>query len=286
MPWNGYDSRRIKFLYGRILVSYMAKRAAKGKKTAEKDAGKKSFRWHNKRAKDFFMMTGIVAMIAVFGFITMYYSEGMVRYYTLGMWYDLVVYAAVIFGLLIVGFRRFFPEKYYKAKGVLFFVLLFPFAMLPIFSCYFGVPMIFCRICPNPCVFGVTRAYSFSGFFLMNLRNRHFCNHMCPLGTMQDCSDRIMTKKLVLPKVLRAVRWLVLAGVVIVVGMTQSSWGTERLGVQPHMLYWPSMIVVGVFFMFLLLSYIVPRVWCNSCCPVGALGDAMLWVQKKVFRRK
>ena len=243
-----------------------------------------NLKWNKENASDFFLLIFLIGIIAVYGYYLVTYAEGEIRYYMFNTNYDLGVLAVVIFGLLVVAFRRYFPNKWYKVKTTLFFLILFPVAMLPLFRCYFSIPFVFCRVCPNPCVFGATRLYNFSGFFLMNLRGRHFCYHMCPFGTLQDVANKLIPKKVKIPAIFKHIRWVFLVFVVVMVSMTH--WFLPYLDLKPNFWYAPSMIVIASLFVFLMLSYFIYRPFCEYVCPVGSTGDIVLWVKKKLGRKK
>ncbi len=259
------------------MASYMLKKMINKRKG-------KFLEWDEKYTGDLLLMVLILLMIAWTGYNVLVWSEDMLRWYTFDHDADLFVYAIVLFGLLVVGFKRWFHDSYIKYKTMLSFLILFPVALMPIFKCYFKIPYIFCRACPNPCVFGATRFYGFGGFFLMNLRDKFFCKHVCPAGQIQDVADKQFGKKLPVPKFVKSIRWAFFVVIFGVVVLTQFAAYQAKV-VPDEAFYWYSLPVVGVFFGVILLSYFVPRVFCNYVCPVGALADLLLWL-KRTGRKK
>lgn len=80
-------------------------------------------------------------------------------------------------------------------------------AFYPIFRCFFKIPYVFCHVCPRQCVFGYFRPYIIPAALLMNLRGRHWCQHACPIGSLQHHQGggrRLPRWALALPLILAA----------------------------------------------------------------------------------
>jgi polyferredoxin len=119
----------------------------------------------------------------------------------------------------------------------------------------------------------------------MNLRGRWFCNHLCPLGIIQDVADKQVTKKLKVPRIFLHLRWVTLVVVAGLIIITQiPAYQKKLLPYEPF--YWYSTVALIIFFAVLTLSYFVPRVFCNYMCPWGALADTTLWFKKRIWRKK
>lgn len=109
-------------------------------------------------------------------------------------------------------------------------------------------------------------------------RKRHYCNWVCPYGSLQELAARLP----LLPKVpcgprvfkwMRRVRMGVLA--VLLLGLW-TGVGAFVLDYEPFtafMLASASPVVLVLAGTFVVASLFVPNLWCRCCCPVGALLD-------------
>lgn len=91
-------------------------------------------------------------------------------------------------------FSRKMMERWHRATGLagwrwLKFLGLGLIVFYPLFRCFFKVPYLFCHVCPRKCVFGWFRPYLIPAALVMNLNNRHWCEHSCPVGTLLHCQE-------------------------------------------------------------------------------------------------
>ncbi len=96
------------------------------------------------------------------------------------------VFCIILFSLLILQWlsKKLMPRDWLKLIGGIIFL---PVLLLPALRCYFKVPYVFCRSCPDKCPWGISRTIFFSTFVGLNLSGRFWCTAFCPLGTFQEC---------------------------------------------------------------------------------------------------
>ena len=178
-------------------------------------------------------------------------------------------FCALLFGFLILKFisQKFLPGDWLKLIGGLIFL---PFILLPALRCYFKVPYVFCRACPDKCPWGLSRTFFFSAFVTLNLSGRFWCSVVCPLGTFQECQARISKKSF------QPFLWLSASSYVILLlaaGMYFLALsGSSLMGFFENGRYaWAAvsvitggLIIAGAFF--------IPRFWCRYFCPIGAIA--------------
>lgn len=85
-------------------------------------------------------------------------------------------------------------ERWHRTTGLagwrwMKFVGLGLIVFYPLVRCFFKVPYLFCHVCPRKCVFGWFRPYLIPAALVMNLNNRHWCEHSCPVGTLLHCQE-------------------------------------------------------------------------------------------------
>ena len=97
------------------------------------------------------------------------------------------IFCVLLFCFLILKWvnQKFHPRIWLKLIGGIIFL---PFVLLPAFRCYFKVPYVFCRACPDKCPWGLSRTFFFISFVGLNLSGRFWCTAVCPLGTFQAVS--------------------------------------------------------------------------------------------------
>ncbi len=173
----------------------------------------------------------------------------------------------------------------------------------------FCVPALNCYACPGAlgsCPIGSMQAVMNSPkfnipYFAMGLvtlfgllLGRVYCGYLCPFGLFQDLLAKIPSKKFRLPKFVRIIPYAILAVFVFALplflvdkfGMSDPAYckyicpsGTLFAGIPllltnpllrsalGWLFSWKMMILVAVS----LLSIIVPRFFCKTMCPLGAL---------------
>ncbi|RLE42448.1 hypothetical protein DRJ48_03505 [Candidatus Woesearchaeota archaeon] len=213
-------------------------------------------------------------------------SPHLTRVLTLNPYYTSLVYllvglalAAVVASFFTKTLLRFIKNPVSK---FVYFVVLLPAAILPIFRCYFRVPYLFCHLCPRKCVFGVLRAYVVPMAVVMNLKNRFFCYNVCPIGKVQtaqvSCNPRMLRRNSIILSSL----FLILAGLLYFVVNPVSH--PQLFDALFKGRYSFSFTVVGVALAIILLSFLVARVWCDNICPIG--GFARIFLTLKALFRK
>ncbi len=182
----------------------------------------------------------------------------------------ILLIVAVILGILKRVTHQVLPQRWLKwIYGILFLPVL----LLPLFRCYFKVPYVFCRACPDKCPWGVLRSVAFPAFLLLNLSNRFWCTALCPLGTFQECQAQISPKRFRLPS------WVELfAFVVLLLGtglylltLFGSSW-VKFFEMERYA--WVGG-TVGAAVWILLAAFLIPKFWCRYFCPVGTIDDVI-----------
>lgn len=152
----------------------------------------------------------------------------------------------------------------------------------PIFRCFFKIPYLFCHVCPRKCVFGYLRPYLVPAALIMNLENRHWCYHVCPIGTLHQCQPSAPRRVRRLPHFLTVLSWIVLA--LIPVAYFKIKWDYENQPAAPHDWYTTlfnnsytvSWVVIVVACLIILLGFFWRRTFCGALCPVGSLSQLIL----------
>lgn len=174
-------------------------------------------------------------------------------------------------GFLFLILKRFAP-KYFPSHFLkwLYGILFLPLLVLPIFQCYFKVPYVFCRACPQPCPWGLVRTFVFNSIILLNFSRKFWCTALCPFGTFQECQARIFKKKLrisVRATFFMASLVLLLVTVMYFLTLFQSPWlRFFELGRYD----WVGATVLATGLVFL-LSFLIPKFGCRFFCPFSAI---------------
>ncbi|MBW2974108.1 4Fe-4S binding protein [Candidatus Woesearchaeota archaeon] len=194
--------------------------------------------------------------------------------------YFILVYISVIFAFVIV-LLKLYRKNWMDNKLLknIYLAIFFPVAAIPFIKCHFKVPFIFCRACPRRCAFGELRPFLIPSVLLLNLDRRSWCYRLCPPGTLQDYQAKVCRKRLKLPGWLIYVSYLFLSFTVILVLLVLFN---ERFK-NPFFIGRYQFVVVtfAAASIIFLLSFFIPRFWCNYICPVGCAGDLALKVVKK-----
>ena len=112
-------------------------------------------------------------------------------------------------------------------------------------------------------------------FYPLFGRHAHYCNHICPLGSLQELASHIPTRKIrISPKTSRMLEYLreILFSVLILLLWT--GIGTEWIN---HELFTAfivesaSLAVIITGIAFIILSIFIPRPFCRFVCPTGTL---------------
>lgn len=167
---------------------------------------------------------------------------------------------------------------------IIFGILFFPAVLFPIFKCYFKVPYIFCRRCPKKCPWGLLRPILVPSLLVLNLDKRFWCYNMCPIGTIQDHQSSICKKRLCLPKWVIYIRYFFLAFVTFIAVrlLFDLRAGEFFFKFTHHFYIWSFSIAIILF----LISFFIPRFWCNYICPVGSFSDLALRLEDKIKFKK
>jgi polyferredoxin len=201
--------------------------------------------------------------------------------------YYAIIYLALILGFIFVLLKDKSPiKKWVPWLKYPYYILFLPLAVFPVVRCYFRVPYVFCKTCPNKCPWGVLRPVMIPAFVLQNLDCRFWCFKMCPCGTLQDYQCKMVKKRIKLPKWLKGIRWVFLVLTVFVVVMMALDINDFRSGFLYTGVYHAlalTLIAGGIIFS---LCFFIPRFWCNYFCPIGSFGDLMLKVEGKLARIK
>lgn len=169
----------------------------------------------------------------------------------------------------------------------------------PLFRCFFKVPYLFCHVCPRKCVFGWFRPYLIPAALVMNLNNRHWCHHSCPVGTLLHCQETALRPP--------ARRWwtqpvsvLFSLGALAFAAFSYflvRSDQAERADVPEgwYQFFFKnsfsfSLAVIAVAGVIVLAGVLRRRAFCNCLCPVGSVSEFYLqlerWIKKVIPIRR
>lgn len=182
--------------------------------------------------------------------------------------YQIIIYIAIIVGFLAIANKKI--KGYIKIPSYLVFL---PIAFFPLARCYFSIPYIFCRVCPRPCPWGELRRITIPGFLLLNIDCRHWCFGMCPFGQIQDEQSKTCKKRICLPSWVKNIRYVFLIMVIFIVIMTYNRGQAGAFLNGVFYFVWPTVIVALIIFV---LSFFIPRFFCNYICPIGSFSDLVL----------
>lgn len=149
-------------------------------------------------------------------------------------------------------------------------LIFLPLLLLPIFRCYFKMPYVFCRACPHPCPWGLSRTFVFNSFILLNLSGKFWCTCLCPFGTFQECQTQISKRNFRLFPWLMAAPYIVLflfAGMYFLT-LFRSPW--MEWFREPYS--W-DMVTVLIALGILGAAFFIPKFWCRYFCPVGTVAE-------------
>ena len=179
------------------------------------------------------------------------------------------IFSAAAFFLLILRWlgRKLPPNVLKWVYGLIFLPVL----LLPVFNCYFKVPYVFCRACPNRCPWGMLRTFVFNSFILLNLSEKLWCSALCPFGTLQESQIGFSKQSFKLPAWTAVFAYIVLFAVagMYLLTLFRSRW-TEFFNLDRYA--WvggTALAALGIF----AASFFIPKFWCRYFCPVGAIAE-------------
>ena len=180
------------------------------------------------------------------------------------------IFCVILFGFLVLERlkKKFLPRYWLKLIcGVIFLPVL----LFPVFRCYFKVPYLFCRSCPNRCPWGISRTIFFSTFAGLNFSDRFWCTAFCPFGTFQECQTQISNKRFKPFSWLAASAYIILS---LVAGMYfLTFFGLPWVGLFKVGEYaWAAMPVLAAI-LIITAAFFVPKLWCRYICPVGTIAE-------------
>jgi polyferredoxin len=116
----------------------------------------------------------------------------------------------------------------------------------------------------------------------MNLENRHWCHHACPIGTTHDCQSRLSRHARTIPRV----AWLsALGGLLFTIvayfkvendltadGILNGSWYLQFFSNS----FSANAIVICVVIVFFVVGFFYRRPFCTTLCPLGNTSELIL----------
>jgi Na+-translocating ferredoxin:NAD+ oxidoreductase RnfG subunit len=104
-----------------------------------------------------------------------------------------------------------------------------------------------------------------------------YCVYVCPYGAAQELAGKITKKKISLPqklgKILRKVRMVFFYVIVLMLVVGIDPDLTEYEPFSAFLFNAATPWVISIAVIFLILSILTPRAWCNYFCPTGYLLD-------------
>ena len=136
------------------------------------------------------------------------------------------------------------------------------------------------------------RPYLVPAALIMNIEKRHWCFHLCPIGTLFDCQAKISAKPWHLPRMLKTVPILVLLFTAVAYFKISSDltrpagtlydWYTALF----KNAFSPTILVILIAILLLLLAFRIRRSFCEILCPVGTLSNLILKLEGLPFTNK
>ena len=170
----------------------------------------------------------------------------------------------------------------------------------PVFRCFFAVPWLFCHACPRPCVFGLLRPYLVPAVLLANLERRHWCHTACPLGTLHQCQAGLVRRP---RRLRRPFTWLAFASLAFA-AITYFKVSADRVSADAasagaaaesllgnwysalyldHFAVVPAVLIAAAVLLALGFRWLRP--FCDLLCPVGALSELVLKLERRWWTR-
>jgi len=188
--------------------------------------------------------------------------------------------------------RRVYQRTRLRPGRWLFFLAFAPVVFYPIFRCYFKVPYLFCHVCPRVCVFGYLRPFLVPAALIMNLEKRHWCHHVCPLGTLYHCQAGSGGQGRRLGKWLFVLPLVVLAFTVVGYFKIprdldgETLWGGDWHAFFFHQTFAVSLVVIAAAAALLIMGFRWRRSFCDTLCPVGTFSELLLRLERKLTRKE
>lgn len=216
---------------------------------------------------------GALGLAGIFLGMTAYFEWG--RHFLYFLWNRpfllfLKILLTAAFGLWLLRriTHKCLPQKWLKW---IYGIFSLPVLLLPVFRCYFKVPYVFCRVCPNKCPWGILRSVAFPAFLLLNLSNRFWCVALCPLGTFQECQAQISPKRFKFPLWTELFAYLIL---ILVTGMyLLTLFGSPWAEWFEMGRYAWVEVSVGAAIAVLFAAFFIPKFFCRYFCPVGTIAE-------------
>lgn len=106
-------------------------------------------------------------------------------------------------------------------------------------------------------------------------RTHHYCQWVCPYGSLQELAWHVPVKKLQLPRgVYRAMKLVRYFLLLLLLVLLWFGVGVSLLDYEPFSAFLVTTAPVAVVILaaaFVVLGMFIPRPWCRCLCPVGAL---------------
>jgi len=246
----------------------------------EKTAGGRKMKEMNPVSRAYAVTIAFLFFIAVLSVaILVFPDHPAVRVFWGGTYASLIRGAlGVTLVLWIVGrfCGRAIPRRWLQWTGGLLFL---PVAFFPLLRCYFKVPYVFCRACPHPCPWGISRVFLFNGFLLLNLAGRSWCDLLCPFGTFQEALSRITRRHW------RFSAWF--AGTAYAALFAALGFYLATLFRWPWLNFfdvgrYDFLKVTALFAVACVVAaFFVPKFWCRYLCPVGTIDSLVSSFRKK-----
>lgn len=206
---------------------------------------------------------------------------------------------AMVSNRVSVFFQRLLPNRLWVQVGFLA-LWLDPLALRlhhvcgPVFHCYACPLSTFA--CPIGVIaqFGALHLFPFLAvgtlFVVGALVGTLICGWACPFGLVQDLAAKAPTPKVRLPAWTGHIRYVVLAGTVVLVpvlwgeahplfvcricpagGLEAAVPSVLAQAVTGQPILWPSPLKLGIVAAFVVAIFFVRRPWCRVLCPLGAI---------------
>ena len=150
----------------------------------------------------------------------------------------------------------------FKFARLISLFTLGPLLFYPFSYCPFRLPYVYCFICPTRCVWYKIRGAALLLIIGLNIKKGLFCNHICPLGTIQSFFSKLRNKKVAVPIFLRGLKYF---SIVLILLIVISTWMNHIFSLKLKNLLW------GVFLLGIIMSVFNHRFFCHNLCPINAL---------------
>lgn len=185
--------------------------------------------------------------------------------------YHFIILAALLAAFCLLVIRWIFRHQiFYKTKRLIFGIVFLPLLLFPLIRCYFKVPYVFCRVCPNQCPWGISRMFVFSGFVLLNLFGKFWCTGLCPFRTIQEWQAQILKRN---PKLLSYLN----LSVYVMLGLAFAAYLLTLYDPASALAYFGvgvyrwSVATSAILFLIIIAGFFIPKLFCRYVCPVGAI---------------